>query len=63
MSDLFVSLVAISTAPVRLEGQEAGRAPGVTPNMKDGIWAERALAPTGAPTRYLGSAFNAIVVP
>ncbi len=63
MSQLFVSIVTIAPAPTKLSGEEPGRAPGVTPKMKDGIWAERALAPAGTPKYTLVAGINAVVVP
>jgi len=47
MADLFTSLVAITPGVVKVTGKQAERAPGISPSMKDGIWGERACAPTG----------------
>ena len=44
MADLFTSLVAISPNQSKVSGNAATRIPGTSPQMKDGIWNERACA-------------------
>lgn len=63
MADLFTSFVSIAPTPTKLSGEESGRAPGITPKTKDGIWAERALSPGGTPKYTLAVGLNAVVVP
>jgi hypothetical protein len=63
MSDLFTSLVSVSPTTAKLSGREAERIPGISPSMKDGIWAERASAPTGTYITPKMSSLNAVVIP
>jgi hypothetical protein len=61
---MFTSFVAISPAPNKVGGKAAERVPGISPSMKDGLWNERASAPTGVNSPYpLIAALNAVVVP
>lgn len=49
MPDLFVTLVSISPSASRVDGRNAERLAGVSPSMKDGVLAERSVAPTSTP--------------
>jgi hypothetical protein len=49
MPDLFVTLASISPSASRVDGKNAERIAGVSPSMKDGVLAERSLAPTPSP--------------
>lgn len=53
MADLFTSLVAIASHQPKVTGKQSERAPGVTPQVKDGIWNERASAPAQGPSPLL----------
>lgn len=44
MSDFFSSLIAIQPFSPKTAGKQSERAPGISPSMKDGIYAERTLA-------------------
>ena len=61
MADLFTSLVAISPNQSKVGGKQAERTPGTSPQMKDGIWNERASTVGGYPKYTLGSSLNAAV--
>lgn len=63
MSNLFVSVVALTSVNTRLENRDFERVPGIPPYMKDGIWAERAVAYGGVPNYTKTAALNAVVVP
>jgi len=47
MADLFTSLVAVSPNQSKTSGNAIVRVPGLSPQVKDGIWNERACAPAG----------------
>ena len=61
MADLFTSLVAISPNQSKVSGNAATRIPGTSPQMKDGIWTERAVAAAGTPTYAVEASLNAVV--
>jgi hypothetical protein len=64
MSDMFNSFVAIATHQPKVSGKDSERAPGISGAMKEGIWNERASAPTGVNHPYpLQASMNAVVIP
>lgn len=63
MADLFVTTASIVSNISKEDGRQVEKYSGITPSVKNGIWAERSLAPTNQ-VRPLKQAFlNAVVVP